>query len=78
MGKSGCFPQGKPAATESHYPTLINYKVHAYKAHDNSYACIYTQGLGMTPTASQHIFDSEKLTIFFFVLLGFEPQVFGS
>ena len=23
------FPQGKPAATESLYPTLINYKVHA-------------------------------------------------
>ena len=28
---------------------------------DYSYACVYTQGLG-TPTASQHIFDSEKLT----------------
>ena len=23
------FPQGKPAAAESRYPTLINYKVHA-------------------------------------------------
>ena len=25
----GRFPQEKPAATESRYPTLINYKVHA-------------------------------------------------
>ena len=29
MGISGCFPQGKPAATVLHYPTLIHYKVHA-------------------------------------------------
>ena len=29
MRNLGCFPQGKPAATESRYPTLINYKVHA-------------------------------------------------
>ena len=29
MGKSGRFPQGKPAAAESRFPTLINYKVHA-------------------------------------------------
>ena len=29
MGNSGRFPQGKPAATESRYPTLINHKVHA-------------------------------------------------
>ena len=29
MGNLGYFPQGKPAATESCYPTLINYKVHA-------------------------------------------------
>ena len=29
MGNLGRFPQGKPAATELHYPTLINYKVHA-------------------------------------------------
>ena len=29
-GNSGGFPQGKPATTESRYPTLnINYKVHA-------------------------------------------------
>ena len=34
---------------------------------DHSYACIiiYTRGLG-TPTATQHIFDSEKLVTFFF------------
>ena len=39
----------------------------------HSCACVYTRGLG-TPTASPHnIFDSEKLTIFFRVLLvGFE------
>ena len=29
MGISGRFPQEKPAATESRYPTLINYQVHA-------------------------------------------------
>ena len=29
MGNSGRFPQGKPAATESRYPALINYKVRA-------------------------------------------------
>ena len=29
MGNSGRFPQGKPAATESRYPNLINYKAHA-------------------------------------------------
>ena len=29
MGTSGRFPQGKPAASESRYPTLINYKVYA-------------------------------------------------
>ena len=29
VGNSGSFAQGKPAATESCYPTLINYKVHA-------------------------------------------------
>ena len=29
LGNSGCFPQGKPATTESCYPTQINYKVHA-------------------------------------------------
>ena len=29
MGNSGCFTQGKPAATKLHYPSLINYKVHA-------------------------------------------------
>ena len=29
VGKSGHFPQGKPAATESRYPNLRNYKVHA-------------------------------------------------
>ena len=30
---------------------------------DHSCACVYTRGLG-TPTTSQHIFDSEKLTKF--------------
>ena len=29
MGNSGHFPQGKPAVTESRYPTQIYYKVHA-------------------------------------------------
>ena len=29
MRNLGRFPQGKPAATEPRYPTLINYKVHA-------------------------------------------------
>ena len=29
MGNSGRFPQGNPAATESRYPTLIHYEVHA-------------------------------------------------
>ena len=29
MGNSGRFPQGKPAATEPRYPTLINHEVHA-------------------------------------------------
>ena len=29
MGKLGRFPQGKPGATELHYLTLIDYKVHA-------------------------------------------------
>ena len=29
MGNSGRFPQGKPAATVSRYPTLIDDKVHA-------------------------------------------------
>ena len=33
MGKLGRFPQGKPAATVLHYPTLINYKVHAEPFH---------------------------------------------
>ena len=28
-GVGVAFPQGKPAATESRYPILINYKVHA-------------------------------------------------
>ena len=37
---------------------------------DHSYACVYIRGLG-TPTTSQHkIFDSEKLTQIFLVLLG--------
>ena len=47
--------------------------------HDHSYACIYTQRLG-TQTMSQHnIFDSEKLSqIFVMLLIGFEPRVFGS
>ena len=48
---------------------------------DHSCACVYTQGLG-TPTASQHnIFDSEKLSQIFLVLLtraGFEPLILGS
>ena len=29
VGNSGRFPQGKPAATKSRYPTLMNYKAHA-------------------------------------------------
>ena len=29
-GYSGRFPDGKPAAAESRYPALINYKVHAW------------------------------------------------
>ena len=29
MGNSGLFPQGKQAATESRYPFLTKYKVHA-------------------------------------------------
>ena len=29
MGSACHFPLGKPAATESRYPTLSNYKVHA-------------------------------------------------
>ena len=29
MGNAGHFPQGKTAETESRYPTLINYQVHA-------------------------------------------------
>ena len=33
MENLGHFPQGKTAATESHYPTLINYKVHAGSFH---------------------------------------------
>ena len=33
---SGRFPQGKPAATESRYLTLINYKVHA-----GSFSCFH-------------------------------------
>ena len=99
VGNSGRFPQEKLAATESRYPTLINYKVHAgsfrvFIIHRTLtwatgyltcvrdlffYALVYTRGLG-TPTASQHnIFYSENLSQLFFVLLtGFEPQVFGS
>ena len=46
---------------------------------DYSYACMYTQGMG-TPTASQHnVFDLEKLSHIFIVLLtqaGFEPPIF--
>ena len=44
---------------------------------DHSYGCVYTQGLG---TPSQHtIFDSEKLSqIFLVLLMGFESRVFGS
>ena len=30
MGKSGRFSQGKPATTESRYPTLINYQPSVY------------------------------------------------
>ena len=33
MGESGQFPQRRPAATVSRYPTLINYKVHAGSFH---------------------------------------------
>ena len=56
VGNSDRFPQGKPAATESRYPTLINYKVHAGSfrvsvihrtltgsltcVRDHSYACV--------------------------------------
>ena len=97
-GNLGHFSQGKPAATESHYPILMNYKVHAGSYHvsvihqsltwtaeslrcvrDHSYACVYTRELG-TPTVSQHsIFDSEKVSQIFLVLLtGFDSQVFGS
>ena len=47
--------------------------------HDHSYACICTRGLG-TPATSQHnIFDSEKLSQIFLVLLTvFEHSVFRS
>ena len=83
MGNSGLFPQGKPAATESRYSTLINDKVHAgsfsiihqtltiHGLQDHSYACVYTPGgwAHRHSTESQHIiFDSEKHT-FFLVLL---------
>ena len=45
----------------------------------HSYACVHTRGSG-TPTASQHnIFDSETLSVQFFLVLltqaGFEPPV---
>ena len=45
---------------------------------DHYYACVCTRGLG-TPTASQHISDSEKLSQISLVLLtGFEPWVIES
>ena len=48
--------------------------------HGLSIVCvhIHTQGLGPTPTASQHIFDSEKLYVFLVLPTGFEPSTFGS
>ena len=51
--------------------------------HTWSFICVrlHTWGVGGTPTASQHnIFDSQKLSQIFLVLLtqaGFEPPVFG-
>ena len=65
MRNSGCFPQGKPAATESRYPTLINHKVHA----------------GSFLVSMHNIFDSEKLSQMCLVLMterGFQPRAFGS
>ena len=56
-----------------------------FNVRDHSDACVYTRELRGTPTASQHfttlIFDSEKLSQCFLVLLtqaGFEPPLFGS
>ena len=87
MENSGHFPQGKPTATESRYPTLINYKVHSgffrvsvihltltwitgslTCVRDHSYARAYKRGLD-TPTSQNIMFDSEKLSQFFLVLL---------
>ena len=47
---------------------------------DHSHACVYTQGVKGTPTASQHhIFDSEQLSqIVLSSGRGFEPRVLGS
>ena len=83
MGIPDRFPQGKPAATELHYPPLTKYcacwvfscfhnPVNSTRSltceRNHSYACVYTRGLG-TPAVSQHnIFYSEKLTIFLVLL----------
>ena len=44
--------------------------------HNHSYACVYTQGLGTLTISRQNIFDLEKLSQIFLVLLRvFEPPV---
>ena len=44
--------------------------------HGLSCPCVYTRGMGTTPTANQRkIFDSEKLEVFLVLLTGFEPSL---
>ena len=77
---------------QQHYPVLHGGSFHVSIIHqtfiwttgsltcvrDHSYVCVYTWGLD-TLKACQHIFDSEKLSQYFFILLtGFELRVFGA
>ena len=65
------FPQGKPSATESSYPTLIHYKVHA------GFHGTMTWTTGSL--SQRNILTRKKISQTFIVLLtGFEPRVFGS
>ena len=90
-GNSGRFPQEKSAATESHYPTVINYKVHAGSFYvsvihrtltwtTRSFTCIrgHSYACVYTPTTSQHDILIRKNSQFVLVFLtGFEPPIFG-
>ena len=93
MVKSCRFPQGKSAATESRYPTLINYKMHAEFFHVSvihrimtwttriftvrTWSFLYVRGHTDSEPV-QHYFDSHKRSPLFYCAPGGFRRVFWS